>query len=598
MQRIFLRSAELAAPAICFAFGLTLLAGVISPGDGTWQLYAELMSRGKRIYTDLGLNQQPLFPLLNVIGVKLSGGGVLASKAIFIPVVALYAFTIFRLTRVNDLSGLSRSLLFFAVFFVSIRFEAFRFDDYHALSALLAMASLYASVAFLNGGLNQRSFGIGQAVLTTAAALTRPNDGIALAAAAACVLVVHRPLDRDFGRMVILSVGAAGALFLVTMACVYETPRAWLGNSVLAASRAKGGVGLLRYPGLLLTNSLDFGRSALADSWPYLLLCCMTVSAGVWIERYRPTLRIAGATMAVLALLALLTALKPERLIENLAAIAVLAVTAAIGIGSVATLKRKIAGTSVDSGNADWSLLTYPFFVFYFGSLSTGGAYFGLYLPVAMTLLVVAIGCGRSDGICGQSITIRAFFLTLCAAAALLGATYRWNVPYSWLTYNVPTFSGGHIFRHDKRGPHILPAELAALIDPVCTSIQPGETLLSLPYSFANYYCRVPTWRNYVQTFFDTSTEARISQLMKDLNSSPPDVIFYQRQLSILRAHEVLFNHGAALPHRALDSLIMGKVASGEWHVVHISRQYPPSTWLLIETRRRRAGVLPRAQER
>jgi hypothetical protein len=191
--------------------------------------------------------------------------------------------------------------------------------------------------------------------------------------------------------MAVLGAAAAGALFVVTLACIYEGPAAWFDNSVLAASGAKGGAGLFRYPGLLVANSFEFVRSALlGKAWPYLLLFCSTLGAGIWMERHRPRLRILGAAVASVALLMLLAELKLENLIENLAAMAVLGVIAGFGFGVAAALKKKMGGTTVE-GQLDWSLLAYPFFLFFFGSLSTSDAYYGLYLPVAMTLLVLLI---------------------------------------------------------------------------------------------------------------------------------------------------------------------------------------------------------------
>jgi len=108
--------------------------------------------------------------------------------------------------------------------------------------------------------------------------------------------------------------------------------------------------------------------------------------------------------------------------------------------------------------------------------------------------------------------------------------------------------------------------------------------MLSLPFSFANYYCGTPVWHGYVQTFFDTSTATDINGLISDLNQDPPDFIFYQRQLDNLSGHEKIFNAGKPLPHRALDELIMTNIESGRWVVSYRSSFAPPSDWILIST--------------
>jgi hypothetical protein len=131
----------------------------------------------------------------------------------------------------------------------------------------------------------------------------------------------------------------------------------------------------------------------------------------------------------------------------------------------------------------------------------------------------------------------------------------------------------------------VIAPEVRDLVTPVCERVGSDESLLSLPISFANYYCGIPVWHGYVQTFFDTSTRSRIEQLQRDLERSPPDFIFYQRQLELLSLHEKIFAAGRPLPHRKLDELIARKVRGGEWTIVYRSSAYPPSTWYLISTR-------------
>jgi hypothetical protein len=127
-------------------------------------------------------------------------------------------------------------------------------------------------------------------------------------------------------------------------------------------------------------------------------------------------------------------------------------------------------------------------------------------------------------------------------------------------------------------------------IAPVCQAISAGSAgnrnLLSLPFPYANYFCSVPPWHGYVQTFFDTSSRQTIDALMGDLEREPPQWIFYQRQLEVLHSHELALNAGNPLPQRALDTLITARVQSGEWKVV--LAEHPADTssnWYLIRTR-------------
>lgn len=585
MPKIAARAVRLLAPLACFVFAVVSLAFVVGPGDGTWQLYAREMLNGKRLYADLGLNQQPLFPLLNLIGIKIFSENIIALKLIFVPVIILYIAVIFLICRENSLGEFAKSILFIAVFFVSIRFEAFRFDDYQALTSVFVFSSVYASIILLRENLALVSFCVVQAVLVTAAALTRPNDGLALAGATATVLLLRRPFSREFFKAAALGVAAASIFFLLTLACIHETPASWIGKSVFEASTAKGGGGVVRYPELLLVNSFQFVAAVMVrKAWTYVLLFLACLGACVWMERRQTKFRLLAYIASPMVLIILILKLDVFRLIENLTGLTVISVTIAFAVIVAIVLRNRFSGRPQGENNPDWSLLAYPFFLFYLGSLSSAGEYYSLYTPVAITLLVIATVGGAPNGVLRRSTVIRAVFLTCCAAAAWQSALYRWYVPYSWLSYRVPSFSGDYIYRNDAHGPHFIPAELAKLVDPVCTAVKPEHSLLSLPYSFANYYCGIPPWHGYVQTFFDTSTGARISRLMGELGSSPPEFIFYQRQMPVLRDHEVLFNHGAALPHRALDTLIMTRIESGEWSVIERSSSYPPSTWLLIRT--------------
>jgi hypothetical protein len=128
-------------------------------------------------------------------------------------------------------------------------------------------------------------------------------------------------------------------------------------------------------------------------------------------------------------------------------------------------------------------------------------------------------------------------------------------------------------------------------IQPVCADI--GEVggapqLLSLPYSFANYFCDVPPWSGYVQTWFDTSTRETIVGLSEQLQTAPPKWIFYQRQLDALAIHEQVFNGGRPLPQRDLDRTIEEKLVQGSWKTVYRSQYGTTDSlkqeWLLIST--------------
>ena len=151
-------------------------------------------------------------------------------------------------------------------------------------------------------------------------------------------------------------------------------------------------------------------------------------------------------------------------------------------------------------------------------------------------------------------------------------------------------------YSHPDYGPMIIDKDLLQMIQPVCKKIRDrgsDHELLSLPYPGANYFCAIPPWHGYVQTFFDTASKQTIERLMGELNSSAPKWILYQRQLTTLRLHEVVYNQGNPLQQRYLDQLIEQKIGEGEWRVVYTSNlgssrqwgQLWDNDWMLIQTR-------------
>jgi hypothetical protein len=119
--------------------------------------------------------------------------------------------------------------------------------------------------------------------------------------------------------------------------------------------------------------------------------------------------------------------------------------------------------------------------------------------------------------------------------------------------------------------------------------------LLSMPFSYPNYFCNTPPWHGYVQTFFDTSTRSTITHLMSELDTAPPQWIVYQRQLDVMSGQEKVLHHGQPLAHRDLDEMMMQKIATGKWQVVDRSnynfnlaekKDYQEGDgWLIIRTR-------------
>jgi hypothetical protein len=146
-------------------------------------------------------------------------------------------------------------------------------------------------------------------------------------------------------------------------------------------------------------------------------------------------------------------------------------------------------------------------------------------------------------------------------------------------------------YRHPVYGPMIIETAQLDVFTQVCGQVGTGPQteLLSLPLTYANYFCSIAPWHGYVQTFFDTSSRETILRLMQDLDQAPPKWVLYQRQLENLKLHEDTYNRGRPLPHRYLDQMIEEKLNSGRWEKAYTS-QYEArpgwsNEWILIRTR-------------
>jgi hypothetical protein len=230
-------------------------------------------------------------------------------------------------------------------------------------------------------------------------------------------------------------------------------------------------------------------------------------------------------------------------------------------------------------------LLFLPCLLFLSGSVSSAGSFGDSYYQLALFLLLILIVDLKAILPSAKTKVFWIFVVILYLVVALNSFLFRLSNPYSWHAYRAPQFGSSYEYLVDDRhGPRFIPKELNALIAPVCNVIGINSTLLSIPFSYANYHCGVKPWEGYVQTFFDTSSKELIDELIHKISISPPDYIFYQRQQSNLSGHESVFNSGKELPHRNLDRLIMKNIRIKKWKVVYSSGLYAPSEWMLIRT--------------
>ena len=579
------------AAIFCFGFGLLSLILVSGGSDGTWILYSREILHGSRIYTDLSIAQQPLFYLFSILVLKFSKNFFIFEKLLYFPILFLFVYSIFKLSSFIERNNYLRAVLILSMFYVGITFEAFRFDDYHALTSSFILISIYYSIIFFDKKLSFNKFILYQGILFSFTFLTRINEGLALLVTVLMIAFYQ----KGFSKLFFLGVFKIILIFLffniLFLYILNENFFTWLNATIISASGAKGGADLYYYPlkifiySFIKIKSISFLKLVaifFIDLIIYYLyrrfarvLCQRRLVNFFWIfftSLQIVALRILYGDMFAVDLI-------PFAVISSYIAFSI--ILAFYLLGSPGFL---------DGVNPSILLTIYPFSLFFFGSLSSGGSYGSFFFPLSTFIPISAYILLRMRNNYSPLFRqcIRAIFYTSLIFLSAQCFEARAKNPYSWHSYRAPSFIGGFKgytrLSDTSRGFFFLPTDLYNLVQPVCLTVPPGETLLSLPFSFANYFCNVAPWHGYVQTFFDTTTPSKINRLSDDLNSNPPNYIFYQRQLESMAAHESIFYGGRTLPHRLLDKTIMDNIKNGKWMVVYESDLYPPSNWMLIRT--------------
>ena len=580
----------------CILFGLAMIANMQAAGDGGWFWYAVLLSSGKRLYADMHLALQPLFVLETAAFLALFGKAWLVSKIPAVLDLFAYCFGLFLLAKHSRLSDAQKALILACAFFVSIAFEAYRFDDYHVLADSFQVYSILLLLLLQRSVQGAQIFRLvaGLGVLSGLALTTRLNDGAALVVGVALGIFCLAPSRR------LVSIVIFGLATMLTVVLVVhltgDSFHDYATYSVFKAAGSKGGTSnILLGPMVLPWNALRtlkvhwyvalnlYGIGAAAVYW---FLLRWSVTAGQHRRLIRPV---------VLMILFLLPLGIHDiyRGVFNgdlIIALAALAIPAAYILGGLvfARFLRWLFSRMEIEWNRTEILLLLPLGQLASASMSSGGRPEGLYQPFAILILLLPF----ASPINVRKESTRGFMLAIVALLACSCAVYKVRIPYKWHSYrSAPMFVGRQWYRHPVYGPMIIETTQLELFSQICRQIGSDSQveLLSLPFTYANYFCSVAPWHGYVQTFFDTSTKEIIFGLMQELEKAPPRWVLYQRQLDILSMHEDVYNHGKPLPHRYLDQLIEQKLDSGKWEKAYISN-YEDSPgwrneWILINAR-------------
>lgn len=599
---------------LCVVFGLALILNIQPAYDGHWFWYAVEFRAGRKLYSDMHLALQPLYMLETALQMAVLGKGWLVSKVPAVVHLLLYCLGLRLLLRQSRLGDFERAAVLGGAFFLTISFGAYRFDDYHVLSDCFELAVLLLLLRLPGVGTRRQLLGVaaGLGVLCGLGTMTRLNDGAALTLGCGIALLALMPAWARMSQRAGAVLVAGGAFALTLVAVVLstgDTLGAWARNSVLAATGSKGGAGKI----LMAPVRLPWNAQTILHNHIYLELvgyALMVTAAWVFLVPRRGE-RVVGWKLGLAAALVLLPLVKLHLWIFNPGLILSYSAIGDIvlygfGILIVFRLVRAwVTGPErANDGRGHWDarevLLLIPLGELMSGAMSSAGGHIGVYTPMAVMMVLLPIAAPWWVG--GR--TVRVFGRTALVVASLLlmlnAGRYKIRYPFIWHNYNPHMMFTDRVwYRHPVYGEMYIERDLLAFVQPVCAQVggsAPGETreLLSLPFPYANYFCAVPPWHGYVQTFFDTSTKANIDGLTAALasespTSPPPEWILYQRQLENLQFHEQVFNGGQPLPQRATDALIAQRVASGQWRVTLDSaygdRPLHDNRWYLIRTR-------------
>jgi hypothetical protein len=573
----------------CVLLGLAMIVNTQMEGEATWFWYATLFHHGAKLYADLHLALQPLLILEMDVWMKLFGTKCLVTEIPSVLHLLVLCLGLVLLLRESDWPDWQKAVMLASAFVLWVAGPSYRFDDYHVTAESFILYTLVMLLLLAKTDSARRQFMLSAAmgVLCGFTITSRINDGVALlAATVVCLLVLARK------RKVIVS-----SLFVVTSAVTAvlvvestgDSLSDYLSNSLFRAVGSKGGSGsLLAAPFHLFPNALEMRHGGM-----WIFLCGFAiVVVGVVAQRYWKKSVGEIVMMQLLTVWVIFNVISHQRREELLDGLVIqfvvpLTIVAIYLLAPVVAARYSMG--KLGFGKREWDareiLVLLP--LAESASNSASGAatplsgYYGQFAMVLLLILVI-------QPFRKQVSWANATFLTILASVGISGLAAKVQEPYEWNSHlSSPMFVDRQWYLHPVYGPMYMGLKQLNLHRSICADIG-GENskaeMLSLPFSYPNYFCDITPWHGYVHTFFDTTLRSTMDELMKDLQTRPPRWIVYQRQLVSIAPLEKLFNHGQPSPQRDLDEMIMQKMATGQWHLVDKKVQDADSTWYVIRT--------------
>ncbi len=577
----------LLAMLACVVFGLALILNVHPVGDGLWFWYATAIRNHQHLYSDLHLNQQPLFVLLTAAFQSIFGLSWLAFK--IFPALQLVAYCV-GLALVSGFipwRGWQRGLLILAAFGMTITTPFYRFDDYHITTQCFQVFALYLLLLLSRkGAASALPIAAGLGVLCGLATSNRLNDGAGLGVACGLALLV---LARPHRVTTVLLLSACTALTLLgVVALTGDTSPIWWSETVTHASRIKGGTGGI----LLLPLVFPFRVAKAALQVKGLALIALVLAGFVLFARYPfalqkgsrlrtvPDWLLAGYLLLVLAFFFWQgTHNLANAKLGQFGVLLVIVTGAWVHVWILRDLAAPLQGER----RPLQVLLLVPFWALLAAAMTAGIHLPDYESPVALLLLLLPIAMPRPLA----AAWLRRGWLAVAAMIVAAALPAKVLVPYDWHHYHSDRLFKDRVwYRHPVYGPMLIERAQLQFMLPLCAAVQHSpspDQLLSLPYPYPNYFCSVAPWHGYVQTWYDTSSREQIEGLAQQLATAPPLWVAYQRGLDTLSLHEASYNGGRALAQRDLDGKMMDLVAAGRWTIVQ-RLCFGGSDWILLRS--------------
>ena len=585
----------------CVLFGVAMIANTQMSGEAWWFWYASFLHGGSKLYADLHLALQPLFVQETAAWIKLFGTKCLVTEIPSVIHVVVFCLGIFLILQESEWPDWQKAIVLASAFLICVNCVAYRFDDYHILADIFIYYSMALLLLLARTDTAKRQFRLaaGLGFLSGLAVTTRLNDGGALlVATGVCLLVLAR--KRRLIAASLFVVVAVVTVFTVVK-LTGDSFSNYASYSIIKAAGAKGGTESIFAAPIQLFHTAFSGIRG--QRWLFFWLVTI-VAAGPVVQHYCKTklkylvvlqLGIAGVALALSS---------PYNRQELLTIVVVLSfVVILINYLLVPVVAARFFVSQMGNGKPDWDsreiLILIPLAELASFSTSNAGTVASFLSPIALFLLLMPV----IQPFRRQASWANASLVTIMALVGIRAMTDKIIDPYRWLVYHSsPMFENREWYQHPVYGPMYIDRDLLGFMEPICQQIResnPKPELLSMPFSYPNYFCDTPPWHSYVGTFFDTSTRSTIEGLIGELQRAPPQWIVYQRQLKMLRLSEVTFHKGKPQAHRDLDTMIMQKIATGQWELIeksdYLLSNYPPPAakapfqegdgWYIIRTR-------------